>query len=154
MGRLKTIDACNVYNLLDGAKLSNIDGDEKFAVIKILRALRKVSKDYDETLKMTQDKLKGDDHDNMTARAKAWNSKYEGKKRSELSDEQLKELDTINGYFRSYGEQLEKCMKDVAEKEVEMTFTKLTQKTFSSLVSSNDWTCGQILMLEEAVCSE
>ena len=42
-------------------------------------------------------------------------------------------------------------MKEEAEKEVELTFDKLSEEAFSKLVASNDWTCGQIMALSDAV---
>ena len=70
---------------------------------------------------------------------------------SNYTQEQIDELNTINTYFAEYNKRVEACLKEEAEKEVELTFDKLSEEAFSKLVASNDWTCGQIMALSDAV---
>ena len=87
----------------------------------------------------------------MTEKAQAWNKDNQGKKVGELTQEEIDELNAINKYFSDYNSRVENCVKEEAEKEVELTFDKLNEEAFGKLVASNDWTCGQIMALSDAV---
>ena len=148
---MKTIEITNIYAVLNEAKLTKMDDADKFKVIKALRVIKPVAKGYEDFVEDVKNKLKGDDHDKMTEKAQAWNKDNQGKKVNELTQEQIDELNTINTYFAEYNKRVETCLKEEAEKEVELTFDKLSEEAFSKLVASNDWTCGQIMALSDAV---
>ena len=148
---MKTIEITNIYAVLNEAKLTKMDDADKFKVIKALRVIKPVAKGYEDFVEEAKNKLKGDDHDKMTEKAQAWNKDNQGKKVGELTQEQIDELNTINTYFAEYNKRVETCLKEEAEKEVELTFDKLSEEAFSKLVASNDWTCGQIMALSDAV---
>ena len=148
---MKTIEITNIYVVLNEAKLTKMDDADKFKVIKILRVIKPVAKGYEDFVEDVKNKLKADDHDKMTEKAQAWNKDNQGKKVNELTQEQIDELNTINTYFAEYNKRVENCLKEESEKEVELTIDKLSEEAFSKLVASNDWTCGQIMALSDAV---
>ena len=148
---MKTIEITNIYVVLNEAKLTKMDDADKFKVIKVLRVIKPVAKGYEDFVEDVKNKLKGDDHDKMIEKAQAWNKDNQGKKVNELTQEQIDELNAINTYFVEYNKRVESCLKEEAEKEVELTFDKLSEEAFSKLVASNDWTCSQIMALSDAV---
>ena len=148
---MKTIEITNIYVVLNEAKLTKMDDADKFKVIKILRVIKPVAKGYEDFVEDVKNKLKADDHDKMTEKAQAWNKDNQGKKVNELTQEQIDELNTINTYFAEYNKLVEDCLKEEAEKEVELTFDKLNEEAFGKLVASNDWTCGQIMALSDVI---
>ena len=148
---MKTIEITNIYVVLNEAKLTKMDDADKFKVIKVLRVIKPVAKGYKDFVEEVKNKLKGDDNDKMIEKAQAWNKDNQGKKVNELTQEQIDELNTINTYFAEYNKRVESCLKEEAEKEVELTFDKLNEEAFGKLVASNDWTCGQIMALSDAV---
>lgn len=148
---MKTIEITNIYVVLNEAKLTKMDDADKFKVIKILRVIKPVAKGYEDFVEDVKNKLKADDHDKMTEKAQAWNKDNQGKKVNELTQEQIDELNALNTYFADYNKRVEACLKEEAEKEVELAFNKLSEEAFSKLVASNDWTCGQIMALSDAV---
>ena len=151
---MKTIEITNIYAVLNEAKLTKMDDADKFKVIKALRVIKPIAKGYEDFIEEAKNKLKGDDHDKMTEKAQAWNKDNQGKKVGELTQEQIDELNTINTYFAEYNKRVETCLKEEAEKEVELTFDKLSEEAFCKLVASNDWTCGQILSLSDFIVKE
>lgn len=151
---MKTIEITNIYAVLNEAKLTKMEDADKFKVIKALRVIKPVAKGYEDFVEEAKNKLKADDHDKMTEKAQAWNKDNQGKKVGELTQEQIDELNTINTYFAKYNKRVETCLKEEAEKEVELTFDKLSDEAFGKLVASNDWTCGQILSLSDFIVKE
>ena len=148
---MKTIEITNIYAVLNEAKLTKMEDADKFKVIKALRAIKPVAKGYEDFVEEAKNKLKADDHDKMTEKAQDWNKDNQGKKVGELTQEEIDELNAINKYFSDYNSRVENCVKEEAEKEVELTFDKLSEEAFSKLVASNDWTCGQTMALSDAV---
>ena len=148
---MKTIEITNIYAVLNEAKLTKMDDADKFKVIKALRVIKPVAKGYEDFVEEAKNKLKADDHDKMTEKAQAWNKDNQGKKVGELTQEEIDNLNAINTYFAEYNKRVENCLKEEAEKEVELTFDKLSEEAFGKLVASNDWTCGQIMALSDAV---
>ena len=148
---MKTIEITNIYAVLNEAKLTKMDDADKFKVIKALRVIKPIAKGYEDLIEEAKNKRKGDDHDKVTEKAQDWNKDNQGKKVGELTQEQIDELNAINKYFSDYNSRVENCVKEEAEKEVELTFDKLNEEAFGKLVASNDWTCGQIMALSDAV---
>lgn len=148
---MKTIDIATIYSLLNEAKLTKMDDADKFKVIKALRKIKPIAKAYEDFIEDAKNKLKGEDFDKMFEKAQTWNKDNQGKKVGELTQEQIAELEPINKYFAEYNQSVDKCVKEEAEKEVELTFDKLNEEAFGKLVASNDWTCGQIMALSDAV---
>ena len=148
---MKTIEITNIYAVLNEAKLTKMEDADKFKVIKALRVIKPIAKGYEDFIEEAKNQLKGDDHDKMTKKAQDWNKDNQGKKVGELTQEQIDELNAINTYFAEYNKRVETCLKEEAGKEVELTYDKLSEEAFSKLVASNDWTCGQIMALSDAV---
>lgn len=148
---MKTIEIRNIYEILNEAKLTKMEDADKFKVIKALRSIKPIAKGYEDFIEEAKNKLKDDDFDKMTERAQAWNKDNQGKKVGELTQKQIDELNAINTYFAEYNKRVETCLKEEAEKEVELTFDKLSEEAFGKLVASNDWTCGQIMALSDVV---
>ena len=148
---MKTIEITNIFAVLNEAKLTKMEDADKFKVIKALRAIKPIAKGYEDFVEDAKNKLKGEDFDNMSEKAQAWNKDNQGKKVGELAQEEIDNLNAINTYFAEYNKRVEACVKEEAEKEVELTFDKLSEEAFGKLVASNDWTCGQIMALSDAV---
>ena len=69
----------------------------------------------------------------------------------DLTDE---EKIAINAYFMEYGNRIDECIKEEAEKEHTLSFTRLTEEEFEGLISSNDWDIKTIMEIEEVMCGE
>lgn len=151
---MKTIAITNVYAILNEAKLTKMEDADKFKVIKALRVIKPIAKGYEDFVEDAKNKLKDEKYEDMSNKAHDWNKANQNKKRSSLTDADIAELEAINEYFVGYNKRIETCLKEEAEKEVEVEFEKLSEDAFCKLVSSNDWTCSQILSLSDVIVKE
>lgn len=143
---MKTIDIINAYNVLNAAKLTKLADADKFTVIRAMRALKPIYTDYEDAVKDAQERLKPEDFDALQKRAADWNATHKDKKLSDLTPEERTTLEGINTAFRDYTEKVEQCVRDIAETEKTLDYTRLTQDAFGKLLESNpEWKMQEIL---------
>lgn len=143
---MKTSTIIEVYQLLNNAKLTKMESKEKFQVIKIMRAMKPVAEEWDSFVKTIDEKLKGENHEEMLAKAQQWQK--EGEKTTLSLDERM----AVNEYFGKLDRERRELIASEQSKEVNILFDKLTEEAFERLVDSNDFVVGQILALQEAIC--
>jgi len=54
--------------------------------------------------------------------------------------------------FKEYNRLVGKAIEDFAKKEVKIEFEPLTDEAFAKLMTSNEWTMGQVVALSEIIC--
>lgn len=143
---MKTSTIIEVYQLLNTAKLTKMESKEKFQVIRIMRAMKPVAEEWDSFVKTMDEKLKGEHHEDMLAKAQQWQK--EGEKTTLSLDERM----AVNEYFGKLDRERRQLIASEQSKEVNILFDKLTEEAFERLVDSNDFVVGQILALQEAIC--
>lgn len=143
---MKTSTIIEVYQLLNTAKLTKMESKEKFQVIKIMRAMKPVAEEWDSFVKTIDEKLKGEHHEDMLAKAQQWQK--EGEKTTLSLDERM----AVNEYFGKFDKERRELIASERSKEVDVLFDKLTEEAFERLVDSNDFNVGQIIALQEAIC--
>lgn len=143
---MKTSTIIEVYQLLNNAKLTKMESKEKFQVIRIMRAMKPVAEEWDSFVKTMDEKLRGENHDVMLAKAQQWQK--EGEKTTLSLDERM----AVNEYFGKLDRERRELIASEQSKEVNTLFDKLTEEAFERLVDSNDFVVGQILALQEAIC--
>lgn len=143
---MKTSTIIEVYQLLNTAKLTKMESKEKFQVIKIMRAMKPVAEEWDSFVKTIDEKLKGENHEEMLSKAQQWQK--EGEKTTLSIDERM----AVNEYFGKFDHERKQLVASEQSKEVNIIFDKLTEEAFERLVDSNDFNVGQILALQEAIC--
>lgn len=143
---MNTSTIIEVYQLLNNAKLTKMESKEKFEVIRIMRAMKSVAEEWDSFVKTMDEKLKGERHDEMLAKAQQWQK--EGEKTTLTLDERM----AVNEYFGKLDRERRQLIASEQSKEVNILFDKLTEEAFEHLVDSNDFVVGQILALQEAIC--
>lgn len=143
---MKTTEIVSVYELLSNAKINKVADSGKIKVIKAVREMKKISTDFNELIEDAREKLKGENHDEIFEKASRWQQEGEN---VNLTDEEKIE---INSYLVSYGNRIDNCVKEDAEKVHDLEFTKLTDEEFEGLISSNDWDVKTIMEIQEAIC--
>lgn len=133
-----TNDIVTAYRQINNAKLTKMEDAEKFALIKIVRQLKKVSTDFDDFLKDAQEKLKPDEFDKIV-------EKVQGKK--ELSPEEKAKLN-------KYNKDVAECLSEELEKEVELDFEPLSSESLGHFIASNDFSLNDILIIGDVVGSD
>lgn len=143
---MKTNNVVSVFNLLNSAKINEVSTSGKIKIIKVVRALKPIATGFDELLNDAREKLQGENHEEMAEKAIRW--QQEGDK-VDLTDE---EKIAVNMYFQEYGNRIDECVKEEAEREHELDFPKLTEEEFEGLISSNDWDVKTIMDIQDAIC--
>lgn len=143
---MKTNSIVTVFNLLNSAKINEVTTSGKIKIIKAVREMKPIANGFDELLNDAREKLKGENHDEMAEKANRWQQLGD---EVDLTDE---EKIAINAYFMEYGNRIDECVKEEAEKEHILSFTRLTEEEFEGLISSNDWDVRTIMDIEEIMC--
>lgn len=142
---MKTKQIVEVYNTLNGARLSKMDDKDKFLVIKAMRQLKPIATSYGEFVQDAQERLKGDGFEDIQKKARQWQEEGES---TTLS---LEERRDINVYLNDYGRKVEECVAEEAGKENELDYVRLAEEAFGKLVASNDFDVKTIMLLQDAL---
>lgn len=140
---MKKSEVLAIYEIVKAAKVTKMEDADKFKVVKALKTMKPVATDFDEFKKDALDKLKSEDHDAMTEKAQKWQSEGEN---TTLSVEERAEL---NKYFNEYNNKVLECVREEAEKDIELSIEKLNDESFQKFVASNDWNTEQALAIYE-----
>lgn len=143
---MKTIDIVNAYNVLNAAKLTKLADADKFTVIRAMRQLKPIYTGYEDAVKDAQERLKPEDFDALQKKAADWNATHKDKQLKDLTPEERTTLDGINAAYRDYTSKVEECIRDIAETEKTLDYTRLSQDAFGKLMESNpEWKMQEIL---------
>ena len=145
---MKTNSIVSVFNLLNSAKINKVNDSGKIKIIKAVRQMKPIANGFDELLNDARERLKGEEHEEMSEKASRW--QMEG----DIVDFTDEEKIAINNYFIAYSNRIDECIKEEADREHELTFTKLTEEEFEGLISSNDWDVKTIMDIQEVICEE
>lgn len=147
MKKLKTSDVLTAYNILSGSKYTNLSDADKIKVWKIAREMKPIATKFEEDAKDASEKFRPEgNYDEMFPKAQ----EYERIKR-EKSKEALpitdKEYDDFIEVFKKYQNLVNEAINEFANKELELNFAPLSEETFEKLMTSNDWTIDQSMVL-------
>ena len=146
---MKVSDCVKAFPILKEAKLTKMEDKEKLTVIKAVRAIGKVAKEYEELVTEMREKLKDERFADMTRRAEQFNASHQ--ENQPLTAEEQQEVKELNDYFSDYNSRLGEVLKEEYEREVTVEYERLKEDAFGRLVASNDFTVQDILNLETAL---
>lgn len=150
---MKTIDVVNAFAALNGAKLAKMEDKEKFTLIKAMKVLKPIKNAYEDFVKDAREKLKGENHEEMLKRVEEWRTKHNDTKPADFTTDELKELNEINTYFNDYNKKVEECVKEEADKEVTLEYTRMSEEAFGHLLTSNpEWDVEKMMLAAEVLC--
>lgn len=143
--KLKTSEIVSVYAILKDAKLTKMESNDKFKVLKVMRVMQPIADEWDSFIANVDKKLQKENHDEIIEKAKKWNS--EGENTTLTNEEKIE----INKYLFEFEQEKKSCLKDELEKEVELSFDKINESAFEKLIDSNDWEVIKMLALESVI---
>ena len=126
----------DAYNALGNAKTTKLDDAEKGKILKARKAMRPIAEEFDAFLKDCQEKFKPENWDELQGRVQKWDT---------LTKEEKNET---NKAFDKYQKSIDGVVKEELEKEVELTFDKLSEGADVKIMSASDWTPNQLDALE------
>lgn len=133
------MDVLNAYPLINEAKLTKLEDEAKFKVIKACKEMKPIVVELQEFEKDARKKLEGENHEDIINKAQKW--QQEG----DASDLSLEDKKIINEYLTTYSNKISECLKDELNKPLELTYEKLTKDELKKFVASNDWTVDQTI---------
>lgn len=135
----------SVYKLLNDSKLTKMEDKDKFIVIKAVRKFKPIAADFEDLKKDVQEKLKGENFEEMHKKALQWNE--EGGKTT-LTEDERKE---VNMFFYEFNKNVEECLKEERERKHELEYEKLSEDAFGKFISSNDFKVDDIITIQEVM---
>lgn len=138
---MKIQDVVKAYRTLAAAKVTKMTVDAKMKVVKSVRALKAVAQEFQEFSELTQEKLKGDDHERFSEIGTRLDSGDTAIDKAEAADTRC--------YFRKYNAELYRCLHEEELREADVKLAKLSKKEFDDLLASNDFEAGTIADLSE-----
>lgn len=146
--KIETSKVVSAYNVLSTAKYGKLDDADKIKVWKIARALKPVAAKFEEDNKDAAEKMKPEGFDEKLQNAQEYERvvKNPNENTSNLkmgAAEYEKFISELNSYNKLVGD----AVREYAEKECEISFEPISEDVFCKLMSSNDWTMGQVVQL-------
>lgn len=160
---IKTETLLALYRLLSAAKCNKMDDADKIKVWKIQRAMKPVAEQFDDDVKSSGEKLRPEGFDEALQMAQ----KVEQDARKDFGDidtpqrerefvemliSENKEYAKFQEQNRNYVKVCNDAVREFADKDVELDYEPLTEDALSKLISSNDWTLGQVSFIADYVC--
>lgn len=135
MAKNTTDQIVTAFRLINKAKLSKMEDAEKFAFIKSVREMKKVNADFEDFLRLTQEKLRPDNFEEISSKMQSG---------TELS---ASETAIVDKYNRDVSE----CIKEELDKEIELTYERMSEDAFGRFVASNDFSVSEIIAIEDVI---
>lgn len=132
------------YQLINKADMSKMEGADKYLLSKVMYKLTPVVEELQALAESAKQSMKADDFDEMDEKLRLYQ-----KDPSSMSPEQANE---VKAYMDNYYNEVNKCFEEELQKEIFVDYPKLSEKAFTNLLSSNNWTWQDIGTLEKVLC--
>lgn len=151
MKKAKIQEIVNLYQMLDNAALSKMEVTDRFAFIKILRPLKKISEEFNSFREDAVKRLRPENYDEVAETIQKFNGMTREERAEALTDKAVQDALRANGEFNI---NIDKCLQDELDKEVELDYTPLSESAFGKLMESNEkWNAGEIIKLEDLIAA-
>lgn len=146
---LNTKTALDAWKVLSSAKYAKMSDDDKIALWKISKALKPVSTGYDEDHKGILQTLKPtEDFDDKLMRWNETRDKKGAGMKDGLPMTDAEFVDFIYRFITPYNNSVEKAMKELESKKIELEYEPLSKDAFKALLNSNEWTMEQVTAID------
>lgn len=119
------------YRVLLTAKNSKMKDGDKYNMLRIRRELKKHAVEYEDYLKDVRESLKPEGFE-----------KIEGKETLTPEEREI---------AKNYDRKVDECVSEMLKKEIELDFTPLSEEGFTGLMNSNDFTFGELGVLDDLI---
>ena len=152
--KTKAENVAQVYNILNAAKYSKLNDDERIALWKITRAMKPVAMKLKDDIQDAAQHMKpSDDFDQRLAIARQYEqAQRDGKEFDKLSKE---DYDAFIQEWKDYSKLVDTAVKEFADEEVEINIEPITEETLSRLMASNDsWTMDKAVIVSDMIMQQ
>lgn len=125
------------YAKLGDAKVTTLEDKEVMKVIKMRKAMRPVSEDFNAFLEDVKTKFKPEGFEETVRKAQeGWDKMTDAEKKA------------ANELVTGYNRKVEVAVKEESEKEVEIEFEALSEDSLTKLMKENSLTVAEMEMLD------
>ncbi len=145
---IKTKNALEAYNVLNGAKYSKLEDADKIKLWKIVRALKPIATKFQEDVKDAQEKFASDIenfNENLNKAQEYERCKAEGKEDLPMTNS---EYETFLEVFKKYNKLVSDAINEFANVEVSLDVETISEDAFGKLMSSNDWSIDKTTAID------
>lgn len=142
---MKKKDILAAYALVNNAKLTKLEDDGKFKVIKALKEMKPIVEDFQDFEKDARKKLEGENHEELVGKAQKWQEDGEN---TTLT---IKERKALDKYFAEYNDKVVACLKEEMEKDVNTNYAKLSEEELKKFIASNDWKVNETISVMDVL---
>jgi len=129
-------EVANLYNWLQGAKVTKLTDEEKIKFIRMMRTLKPVAKEVRDATNDALETAKDERYDEMVKRINEGATSA-----NQIADAQ--------SYIKHICEVADKAVSDLLAQDVQTVLPRLSEETFERLCLSNDWNMAQVADLEQ-----
>lgn len=149
---VKTNEILAVYQIIGSAKYGKMTDEDKIKAWKIARKLKPVATKFDEDSKDAADKLKpSEDFEDKLRKAQEY-ERLKKEQKPTIDVMTTADFEAFIAELNKYNDLVKKAVDEFGQKEVEVEFEPLGEDAFCKLITSNEWTFGQVTLLGEFVC--
>jgi hypothetical protein len=152
--KTKAENVAQVYNILNAAKYSKLNDDERIALWKITRALKPVATKLKDDIQDAAQHMKpSDDFDQRLATARQYEqAQRDGKEFDKLRKE---DYDAFIHEWRNYSKLVDTAVNEFADEDVEINIEPITEETLSRLMASNEsWTMEKAVIVSDMIMQQ
>ena len=151
MKKIKVSEIIAVSQMLDTAKYTELEKADKSKLLRITLAMKEVTDKFNEDTKTVAEKLKKSDfkdYDEHLSKVQEYERLQQTKGDMSKAPIGAAEHDKfMKEEYIPFNELVNETMKPYAEKEISLDVELLSEPAFDALMSSNDWTIGQVKFL-------
>ena len=125
------------YAKLGDVKVTTLEDKEVMKVIKMRKAMRPVSEDFNAFLEDVKTKFKPEGFEDVVRKAQeGWDKMSDAEKRA------------ANELVTGYNRKVDEAVKEEADREVEIEFEALSEDSLTKLMKENSLTVAEMEMLD------
>lgn len=125
------------YAKLGDVKVTTLEDNEVIKVIKMRKAMRPVSEEFNAFLEDAKSKFKPEGFEDTVRKAQeGWDKMTDSEKRA------------ANELVTGYNRKVDEAVKEEADREVEIEFEPLSEESLTKLMKENSLTVAEMEMLD------
>lgn len=137
----------NLYAVLNGLKLTELDGKEKYAVVKMMYKMKPIAEAFEEFRKEYPQKVKPQGWEDIEEDYRKWKEEEKEDKCS-LAEETVNMLKRMEYEYLS---SIQLGINEEAAQKKDMEIEYLTEEVFEKLLGSNDLDCNTSMFLADCL---
>lgn len=137
----------NLYAVLNGLKLTKLDGKEKYAVVKMMYKMKPIAEAFDEFRKEYPQKVKPQGWEDIEEDYRKWKEEEKDNKCS-LAEETVNMLKRMEYEYLS---SIQLGINEEAAQEKDIEIEYLTEEVFEKILGSNDLDCNTSMFLADCL---